>query len=157
VFFKIFPDIRLESPVPGLLERSTQALDVSNKFGAVLVAGQGSLLIFRAEDILSAQSKARGGGDSNNEHIEVAQVPHVNVVNPAFGDCPPCLVTISHGEEFVAVDTVRGGACFVLVFKLDQFLRQVGICKRKKVIDDSDSRFKMDFNMTAGWKSKSVM
>lgn len=123
MFFKSFPEVVLGSPLRGLRERSTQCIESSSKFGVLFITGQESLLILRAEDVLSAQVKAK---NDHKKQVDLTEIPHLRVNNPSFGSAPS-FVAISNGEEFIAFDTQKNGVPFILVFKLDQFLVQVFI------------------------------
>jgi len=78
------------------------------------------LLIIKAEDVLNAQLNAK---NDQVKEIQLTGIPHLSVKNSSFG-VSPSLLSISIGEEFLALDTQRNGVPFVLIFKLDQFLLQ---------------------------------
>jgi len=108
--------------VEKLVERWTQSLACSNKYGVLVVGGQaGGIVIVRPDDIIAALKAAQG---SNKKIINIQDVPFVKVNNPAFSS-PPCCIAISQGDEFIAIDTDRGGTPVVLIFKLKHFLVNV--------------------------------
>jgi hypothetical protein len=97
-------------------------LDCSSKFGILLVAGQNQLTIIRGDDVINAQNKA---ATQHEKHVELAQIPRIIVQNAVLSAGGPCIVAISNGDEFIAVDSESNGMPFVVIFKLEEFLMTV--------------------------------
>lgn len=92
------------------------SLECSNKHGCVLLTFNDTFYVLRVSDILSVRG--------NTDNLTFNDLKKLEVKNDALPTTPNIL-SLSNGEEFLAVDTVRGDSAWIVVFKFSDFVNQV--------------------------------
>lgn len=94
------------------------SLECSNKHGCVLLTFNNTFYVLRVSDILSVAGNA--------DNLTFNDLKKLEIKNDALPTTPNIL-SLSNGEEFLAVDTVRGDSAWIVVFKFSDFANQVPV------------------------------
>ncbi|CAL8119063.1 unnamed protein product [Orchesella dallaii] len=102
-----------------------RGLECSNKYGCLLLAFNSSFYLLRVKDIREAQNKA---SLDSSRPLCFQDVKKLEIKNDAL-QVSPNIIALSNGEDYLAVDTVRGDSAWVVVFQLSEFINQGGACR----------------------------
>ncbi|ODN04594.1 hypothetical protein Ocin01_02094, partial [Orchesella cincta] len=102
-----------------------RSLECSNKYGCLLLAFNSSFYVLRVRDIREAQNNANL---DSSRPLGFQDIKKLEIRNDAL-PVSPNIIALSNGEDYLAVDTVRGDSAWVVIFQLSDFISQGGICR----------------------------
>lgn len=99
-------------------QQFNRALECSNKYGCLFLSFQNCFSLLRISDLISSQR------NYDLENRSFSDLKKMEIRNEALPTAPN-IITLSTGDDYLAVDTVRGDSAWVVIFKLSEFINQV--------------------------------